>query len=146
VNLVKRPDSPACRAAIYRLEEYIKTELEPAPVEIVHRFAPGVYTKEMLVPAGVAMTGYIHKTAHISIFLEGRMLVMNGEGSVEIEAPIVELAQPGIKRGGVALTDVRWITVHATDETDIDKLEEMLITNDFSEVEHLIEDQSEGTE
>lgn len=70
------------------------------------------------------------------------MLVSDGEGaSKEIIAPIVETAMPGVKRAGVALEDVRWITVHPTDETDIDTLEDLLVTNDFSEVEHLVDQQ-----
>jgi hypothetical protein len=133
-TVIKKPDSVALRSAIYRLEDYILNELEPAPVETEHRFTPGLYSREMRVPAGVIMTGYIHKTEHISIFLEGRMLVATENGGKEIVAPIVEIAKPGIKRAGIALEDVRWITVHATEETDIDKLEELLLTNDFSEV------------
>lgn len=135
---IKTPDLPEARAAVFRLEEYLLS-LPQAEFELVHRFAPGVYIREMFVPAGAMMTGAIHKTEHISIFLEGAMIVTNGEGkSVEIEAPIVQLAQPGTKRAGIALTDVRWLTVHPTDLTDIDELEDMLTTNDFSEVEHLV--------
>ena len=113
-------------------------EQEQAELEYVHRFAPGVYSREMIVPAGVLLTGAVHKTEHISIFLEGRMLIPdeNGEG-IEIEAPIVEIAKPGVKRIGLALERVRWITVHPTDETDIATLERELVTNDPVEAERI---------
>lgn len=139
---IKRPDSHNGREAIFALERYMIAQNNPVDIEVVHRFAPGVYTREMIVPAGVMLTGYIHKTEHISIFLQGRMLVTNGEGqSVEIVAPIVETAMPGVKRAGIALEEVRWITIHPTEETDIDRLEDLLVTNDFSEVEHLVDQQ-----
>jgi hypothetical protein len=139
--LIKRPDRPNLRAAIFRLEDYLLDQ-EQVEIEIVNRFAPGVYTREMIVPEGTMLTGMIHKTEHISIFLEGKMLVTDGDGQgMEITAPIVEIAKPGVKRVGIALERVRWITVHPTDETDIDTLEDMLVTNDFSEVEHLVDQQ-----
>ncbi len=138
---IKRPDSAELRNAIFKLEEYMD-HCDPSENGVVHthRFAPGVYTREMFVPAGLMLTGMIHKTEHISIFLQGKMLVTDriGESKI-IEAPIVEVALPGVKRAGIALEDVRWITVHPTDETDVDVLETMLVTNDFSEVEHLVD-------
>lgn len=137
-EIIKKPDSPLARAAIFRLEHHLST-LPQEGVETTHRFAPGVYIREMFVYAGVMLTGAIHKTEHISIFLEGNMIVTDGEGKgVEIEAPRVELAQPGTKRAGYALTDVRWLTVHPTELTDIDELEGLLFTNDFSEVSEMV--------
>ena len=139
-ELTKKPDSIRTRDAIFDLEKH----MNPVGQEITHshRFAPGVYTREMFVPAGMMITGKIHKTEHISIFLSGRMLVTDGFGkSKEIVAPMVENALPGVKRAGIALEDVRWITIHPTEETDLDVLEDMLVTNDFSEVEHLVDQQ-----
>ena len=128
--LVKKPNSPEMQAAIFRLEEKIK-EMPQAELEYIHRFTPGLYTREMIVPEGVILTGAIHKTEHISIFLEGKMLVPDEElGNVVIEPPMVEIAQPGVKRVGVALERVRWLTVHPTEETDVETLEDMLWTND----------------
>ena len=135
---IKKPDKPLARAAVFRLEDAL-LKMPQADIQYIHRFAPGVYLREMFVPAGVTMTGAIHKTAHISIFLEGSMIVTNQDGeAVEIHAPIVELAQPGTKRAGHTLTPVRWLTVHPTELTDIDEIEDMIVTNDFSEVEHLV--------
>ena len=121
-TVVKRPDSTPVRDAIFRLEDWL-LEQPQADIEYVHRFAPGVYTREMIVPASVMMTGAIHKTEHVSIFLSGRMLVPDETGKTrEIKAPIVELAQPGIKRVGFTLEEVRWITVHPTELTDVEAI------------------------
>ena len=136
--MVKKPDLPKLRAAIFRLEDHLKT-LPQVEIEYIHRFTPGLYTREMRVPAGVMCTGAVHKTEHISIFLEGRMLVPDEHGNaIEITAPMVETAQPGIKRVGVALEDVRWLTVHPTELTDIDEILEQIVTNDPTEAKRII--------
>ena len=138
-SVIKKPDSTEMRAAIFRLEDHLKT-LPQVEIEYVHKFTPGLYTREMRVPAGVMCTGAIHKTEHISIFLEGRMLVPDENGnSVEIVAPIVETAQPGIKRVGLALEDVRWITVHPTELTDVDAIMDEITTNDPEEAQRIID-------
>ena len=138
-QVVKRPDSRAMRDAIFRLEDHLKT-LPQVEIEYIHRFTPGLYTREMRWPAGVIGTGAIHKTEHISIFLEGRMLIPDENGgSKEIVAPIVETAQPGIKRVGLALEDVRWITVHPTELTDVDEILEQIVTNDPEEAQRIVD-------
>ena len=140
-QLIKKPDSQEMREAIFRFEDYVK-EQPQAEYELIHRFTPGLYTREVRVPAGSMCVGAIHKTEHISIFLEGKMLVPTDDGgSVEITAPMVEVAQPGTKRVGLALEEVRWLTVHPTELTDVDKILDEIVTNDFSEVEHLVEQQ-----
>ena len=161
--VIKNPDSAKMRQAIIELEKGIKEILsineipgnggEEAGITWVHRFTPGLYTREMTVPAGVMITGMIHKTEHISIMLSGKMLIpdpVNG-GTMEIQAPIVEIAKPGIKRVGIAIEEVIWITVHPTELTDVDEILEQIVTNDFSEVAHLVDQgakliESEGEE
>ena len=136
---LKEPDAANVRRAIFALEDRLK-ECEQAPVITRHRFTPGLYIREMVVPADTWLTGAIHKTEHLSIMLTGSMIVTDGLGSSkEIHAPIIEKGLPGIKRIGLTLEEVRWITVHVTDETDADALDEMLTTNDFSEVAHLVD-------
>jgi len=140
-QIVKKPDSQEMQDAILRLEDHLLT-LPQAEYEVIHRFTPGLYTREMRVPAGVICTGAIHKTEHISIFLEGKMLVPSEDGgSMEISAPMVEIAKPGIKRVGLVLEEVRWLTVHPTELTDVDEILAEIVTDDFSEVEHLVEQQ-----
>ena len=133
-SLIKQPDSKEAIAAIFRLEAEMKKRPQ-VEIEYRHHFTPGVYSREMFVPAGTILVGSIHKTEHLSIFLEGRMMIPDENGnSIEIVAPMVEIAKPGVKRVGVALEDVRWITVHPTEETDIAKLEKLLVTDDYTDL------------
>mgnify|MGYP001137426427 CR=1 FL=1 len=47
-----------------------------------------------------------------------------------LEAGDIVISPPGTKRAVYVLEDDVLITIHATDETDVDKLEEMLVHND----------------
>lgn len=128
---------------VFELEEYIKQNTEGSDIEWIHRFLPGLYCREMYVPQGNLMTGMVHKEEHISIFLEGILLVPDADeeainGSKIIEAPMIEITPPGMKRVGVALTDVRWITVHASEAKTKEEAEEQIFTNDPQEVYDLL--------
>ena len=130
------------RKAIFDLEDFIKSipgnGIEESGIQHVHHFAPGIYAREMIVPKDVLMTGAVHRTEHISIFLEGKILVPDGQGgSAVIEAPFIELAQAGIKRVGWTIERVRWVTVHPTDETDVDAIEKRIVTYDREEAERI---------
>lgn len=118
-------------ADIIKLEEHVKAECDPALLEWVHSFAPGMYAREMHAPKGALITGAMHRDEHFALLLEGVMLIPGGE---IVEAPYFEVAPPGRKRAAVALTDIRFITFHATDKTTVEECEEELFTNDISEL------------
>ena len=123
---------------VFKMEDYIKG-MQGSDIEWVHRFVDGMYGREMFVPAGNLLTGAVHKQEHISIFLEGVLLVPDEDGNSKIiQAPAVEIGHPGMKRVGVALTDVRWITSHRTDARDVISAEEETITNNAHEVYDLL--------
>ena len=119
----------------------IELHPEQTPLPVRHFFAPGIYCRELFIPAGMRLTGMIHKTEHVSIMLSGKMLVFKDNEFVEVNGPMTEVAPAGIKRMGVCIEDTTWITVHPTTETDIDKLEAMLVTEDYAEVEHILDQQ-----
>ena len=121
---------------ILKMEDYILREFDPVEIEWIHRFTPGMYSREMIVDEYTLVTGAIHKTEHISIFLEGAMMVPSEEGGDYeiIEAPFIEICQPGVKRAGISLEKCRWVTFHPTDEQNVEKCEELFFTNDPKEV------------
>ncbi len=138
---IKRPDKPEVRSAIFKLEEML-LGLPQADMITTNHFAPGVYARELFIPRNVTLTGYIHKTEHLSILLSGTLIMTDGDGgAIEITGPRIEVAKPGTKRVAFAKTDVRFLTIHASDETDVETLEDILFTNDFKEVEHLVDQQ-----
>ena len=51
---------------------------------------------------------------------------MSEDGIEELVAPAIIISQPGTKRAIHALEDTVWTNIHATNETDLDKLVEEL--------------------
>ena len=118
--------------------EYPESILEdgrPIDLEVKHHFAPGIYARELFIPAGTLLTGKIHKTEHLNILAKGRIEISNMGESREMIAPQTFVSPPGTKRAGYAHEDSIWITIHATDETDLKKLESDLVTTSFEQIE-----------
>jgi hypothetical protein len=105
-------------------------------IEVQHLFSEGLYSRRMFVPKGVMWTGKIHRKGHICVLLSGEMTVVSGEMSERLIAPAVFTSRPGVKRAGFAHTDSIFMTVHATTETDLDKIEAELIAPDFTEFDN----------
>lgn len=103
--------------------------------ETRHFFAPGLYARQILIPAGTVLTGKIHRTAHINVVSKGRIVVATEEGEREIEAPYTFVAPAGTKRAGCALEDTVWTTFHPNPRDyglgQLDLLEAELIAPSF---------------
>jgi hypothetical protein len=114
-------DDRPMREKVYALE----AELQKHPqvdCPVVNHFAPGIYAREMTIPAGVVLTGAVHKTEHLNIVSKGRISVSTDDGMKEVAAPYAFVSKPGTKRVGFAIEETVWTTIHATHETDLDKL------------------------
>jgi quercetin dioxygenase-like cupin family protein len=126
------------RNKIHRLEDFLLSMPEDEKVDIdamtFHHFAPGVYAREMKIPKGVVVTGKIHKTTHLSIVSQGKISIATEEGNKIIEAPAIFVTKPGTKRAAYALEDTTFITIHVTEETDLDKIEQLVIAKDYNEL------------
>lgn len=125
------------RESILKLEA-VMMEMKEHQIEIktTHHFSSGVYMREIFIPKGTTLTGKIHKTEHLNILSQGELSVWTDEGMKKVKSSSVIKSQPGIKRVGFAHEDSVWITVHHNpeNETDTDKIEEMLIAKSFNEV------------
>ena len=103
---------------------------------VTHRFGPGVYIREVLMPKGAYIIGHRHKTTHVNIMLTGVLGLLNEDGTETLlRAPQTFVAQPGRKMAFI-YEDVIWQNVHATDETDVEKLEEMFLDMSPAFLEH----------
>jgi len=77
---------------------------------------------------------------NLNICTKGRISVITEQdGLKHIEAPAVIVSPPGVKRVAFAHEDSVWMTLHATEETDLDKIEEIFIAKNYDEVEFLEE-------
>lgn len=86
-----------------------------------HRFAPGLYSRELYMVKGSMWTSEEHKTKHQYIVLEGEVSVFTEElGEIFIKAPYIGITEPGTKRVLFIHENTRWITLHPTDITPTD--------------------------
>ena len=94
---------------------------------IAHHFSDGLYAKEAFVPAGTAILKHTHDFSHLSILASGRVVVMTDNTQQIVDAPACIEIKAGVTHGVKALTDCVWFCIHATDEKDASKVDEILI-------------------
>lgn len=104
-------------------------------IPVTHYFADGLYGREILIPKGATVSGKIHKTRHINVISKGEISVLTEKGIERLKAPFTFVAPPGTKRIGYAHEDTIWTTFHASEETDLEKLEAELIAPSFEALE-----------
>ena len=94
---------------------------------INHHFSAGVYAKETRIPAGHVLVQHKHKFSHLSILASGSIeLMVDGERKI-IHAPACLTIVADKHHGVKSLTDVVWYCIHATECTDMDEIDEVLI-------------------
>lgn len=102
---------------------------------VKHTFAGGCYIREIYNPANELLVTKIHKKEHPFFLMEGEMSVLTEEGVERISAPHYGITLPGTKRVIYTHTPCRFVTVHATEQTEVDKVEEEVIAKDFNDPE-----------
>jgi|JI9StandDraft_1071089.scaffolds.fasta_scaffold170722_2 hypothetical protein len=101
---------------------------------VTHHFAPGAYGREILLPKGSLVVGKIHKHSHINVISKGRVSVITETGRKELSAPCTFVSDVGTKRAVYAHEDTVWTTIHVSNETDLEKLEDDIIAKSYDEL------------
>lgn len=94
---------------------------------IKHHFSDGLYIKETTIPAGMMLMQHKHAYSHMSILAKGKVIVLKGDEQKIVEAPACLEICSGEHHAVKALTDCVWFCIHATDEKDPSKVDEVLI-------------------
>jgi len=123
------------RQKVDRLESFLMA-LPQVVCRVRHHFAPGMYAREMTIPAGTVVTGAVHKTDNLIVVSMGRLQIVTPDGTKEVKAGDTLLCKAGMKNAVVALEDSRWTNFLAnpTNETDTDKLTEVFTESKASEL------------
>lgn len=103
-----------------------------ADCPLKHYFAPGVYIREIFMPAGAIVIGKIHRTEHFNIIQKGRVRLISEDADQELTGPFTFVSKAGVQKVLEILEDTIWSTVHLTEERDLEKLEAALIEPDDS--------------
>jgi quercetin dioxygenase-like cupin family protein len=99
-------------------------EVDP---QVEHHFSDGLYAKRMVIPKGFEAGQHAHKYSHLSILAKGRVLVKTDGAQKEYAAPACIEIKLGVNHVIRALEDSEWYCVHAIDETDAEKVDQVLI-------------------
>lgn len=103
-------------------------------IKTTHRFAKGLYMREVFIPKGTLLIGKIHKHECLAIMSMGDKTVLTEDGVRRVKAPYSGVSRSGLKRMGFAHEDSIWITVHATNERDLEKIEEEFVAKSYEDV------------
>jgi quercetin dioxygenase-like cupin family protein len=79
------------------------------------------------LPKGYIAYSHSHVYSHLSILAKGRVIVKTDDYNQEYSAPACINIEANTYHQIEALDDVVWFCVHATEETDIDIIDEVLI-------------------
>ena len=118
------------RDAIERLQVAL-SKFPQLELDTKHYFADGMYCRWVFRPKGALVVGKVHKKQHFYIVISGEVEVAGGpDGPKRMKAPCIVVSEPGTKRAVLALEDSVCITVHRTEYTDIEDIENDLVEDD----------------
>ena len=99
-------------------------EVDPC---VVHNFSDGLYAKQMTIPKGFVAGQHAHTFSHLSILAKGKVIVKTDMDERVYDAPACIEIKKQINHTITAVEDAVWFCIHATDETDVDRIDEVLI-------------------
>ena len=96
--------------------------------ETTHRFADGMYSREIEIPPAVAIISKTHAKECFFILLSGDLTISTDTSVTHLEAGDVFLSPPG-KRAVVSVNGCRALTVHRLDPytENLDEIEAQLV-------------------
>lgn len=125
--LIEQPTDLEFKEKVSEVGRYL-AELPQTQCPVVHRFAPGVYLREIHMPADTVVIGKVHKTEHFNVILKGACLIVHPDGTrEELRAPLTFVSGAGVQKVLYITEDMIWQTIHVTTETDMAKLTEQIV-------------------
>jgi len=111
------------RARVERLQDALNT-VPQVDCPVRHYFAPGLFAREITIPAGTCLVGAVHKTQNLAVLSVGRLRLVTDDGVIEVSAPAMLTVRAGVKNAAVAIETAVWTNFfpNPDDETDLEKL------------------------
>lgn len=103
---------------------------------VVNLLSPGIYCREIHLPADSVVVGRIHRFEHVSIISKGRVTVFTENGEEQYKAGDAFVSPAGTKRVVWSHEDTTWTTIHPNpdDEQDIETLENRYTAMEYAEL------------
>jgi hypothetical protein len=111
------------RERVERLQEAMNAAPQvDCPVR--HYFAPGLFAREITIPAGTCLVGAVHRTENLAVLSSGRLRLVTDDGVIEVSAPAVLTIRAGVKNAALAIETAVWTNFfpNTDNENDIEKL------------------------
>ena len=99
-------------------------------LHVQHHFSDGLYAKQMTLPKGHFAVSHKHNYSHLSVLASGVAVVDVDGVESTYTAPACINISASVEHKITALEDVVWFCIHATDEADATKIDEVLIKAD----------------
>jgi len=106
------------------------SQYDQVKMPLRHFFTPGLYTRQIFMPAGTLLTSKIHLTEHPFVISMGRVSVwsgIDGEPKEELCAPYIGITKPNTRRILFIHEDTIWTTFHVATETSVEEIEKRII-------------------
>ena len=104
-------------------------------IDTLHHFSDGLYAKQMSIPKGAIACQHKHEYDHLSILAQGKVRVLlDNDAFEEFTAPSCINIKQGVNHTIMALEDSTWFCIHHTFETDMNKIDTVLIKQQKEEV------------
>ena len=94
---------------------------------IAHFFSEGIYAKQLLLLENHSAPTHVHKYDHLSILAYGRVVIAVNGNQLIYTAPACIEIKAGQEHSILAVEDSIFYCIHATNEKDINKIDETLI-------------------
>ncbi len=124
--------SPAVmRKKIGALEAFLKTipnaksGNEACPLK--HSFVNGLYVRQIWNPKGMVIVTKRHKVDHVFFLMQGDLTIATEDDRYRIVAPFFGVTKAGTKRVIFVNEEAIFVTVHATEATDVEAVEKEII-------------------
>ena len=117
------------RAKVLELQDAV-AQLPQLDLPVAHFFIAGVYVRALPIPAGAVVVGKLHLQEHIVMVTKGHLRITSDGEPQDFYAGDIWVSKPGSKRAIYAVEDSCITTVHRTDETDVEVIENTLVSVD----------------
>ncbi len=124
--------------AIDKIEDYINSLPVKVWGDVYEEGTPGLYTRQITLPAGTLLTSRIHKTCHPFVVTKGAITVYNTVCDTQelYTAGYRGITYPGVRRVLYVHEPTVWVTFHSTDKIgydfmDLNKSEQQVIFDEI---------------
>ena len=152
---VRTPTQLATRTKIDRLQDELGLAIENGKIKQTikdckkdndqarHYFGENLYVRSLVIPAGTALVGHIHKQDRVCIIAAGEVTFSDEFlGTKTVKAPWVGEFKAGSKTAVYAHTDTMWLACLGTDSRDKNNMVDKLVVSSHEEYDAFLNGES----